>query len=415
MKPFRPELVLLTVILLGLAPPALAQASAPRLGYQYTFGQQLTLSLDLPQAVDQVRLYLRLNDGRTRVYTLSVNGTRALYIRDLREEPLEPFSQVTVWWEYPDSWGIVQRTETQTFLYIDNRFEWQQLQEGNLIIHWVKGDRELMFYALDVARKAYADLESTLQPPPLSAPLHVYIYPSSADLQSALRLAGREWIAAEAHPAVGAALVAIPPSPQAQQAMEMLIPHELTHVQLYRMVGAEAYPQLPVWLREGLATSFEQRPDPAYRLALQQAWQSQTLIPLSDLCQTFGSDEGRILLAYAQSQSLVTYLRQTYGWTRMRALITAYGDGLGCSAGVERALGKDLLALERDWRLWLERAGQPMSPFARFFTLAGQTLRAVAPWLLLLVLLSLPPFLHGLGARRPAPASGQAQPQSNVQ
>jgi len=395
-----PEALVLALLLLSLVSSALAQEAKPRLSYQYTFGQQLTLGLDLLQPVTEVKLYLRLSDGRTRVYTLPAEGTRVLYKRDLRVEPLEPFSPVTFWWEYPDVWGVTQRTDPLEFLYLDNRFPWQRLQEGKLTIHWVNGDQDLMLYALDVARKAYADLEATLQPPPVTESLHVYIYPSSADLQSALRLAGREWIAAEAHPAVNAALVAIPPSPHAQQDMEMFIPHELTHVQLYRLVGAEGYGYLPLWLREGLATSFEQRADPAYRLALQQALQRQDWIPLSDLCSAFGGDETRLVLAYAQSQSVVTYLRQTYGWTRLRALIMAYGDGLGCSAGVERTLGKDLVTLDREWRIWLEQAGQPVSPLTRLFTLLGPAWHTVAPWVLIAGLLSLPALVSVSGLRR---------------
>ncbi len=252
-----------------------------------------------------------------------------------------------------------------------------------------------------MARTAYNELERTLQPPPVTEPLRIYIYPSQADMQSALRLAGREWVAAESHPAVGAALVAIPPSPTAEQDMEVYIPHELTHVQLYRLTGAQGYANLPVWFREGLAASFEQRPDPAYRLALQQAQLRQDFIPLAEMCKTFGTSAAdRMTLAYAQSQSVVNYIRQTYGWTGIRNLIEAYGDGMGCSAGVERALGKDLLALEREWRLWLERSGRPVSPLGAFFNAVGQWLRAAGPWLVLTFFISLPMLLGVAGTRR---------------
>lgn len=394
-----PEVLALLFLLLSLTTGARAQEATPRLSYQYTFGQQLTLALHLPQPQEKVKLYLRLSDGRTRVYTLPAHETRVMYERDLRLEPLEPFSRVTAWWEYTDSWGIPQRTTELQFLYVDNRFDWQQLQEGNLIVHWVNGDQSLMLYALDVARKAQNDLERTLQPPPLTEPLRIYVYPSTEDLQAALRLAGREWVVAEAHPAVGAALVAIAPSPTAQQDMEMLIPHELTHVQLYRLVGAEAYPNLPVWFREGLASNFEQRADPAYRLALQQAQQRQAWIPLAEMCKPFSGATDRLTLAYAQSQSVVAYIRQTYGWTGIRLMIEAYQDGLGCSAGVERALGKDLSTLEREWRLWVERAGRPVSPATVAFSAFGQIIRAAAPWLLIVLMVSLPTLLNALFRR----------------
>jgi len=47
---------------------------------------------------------------------------------------------------------------------------------------------------------------------------------------------------------------------------------------------------------------------------------------------------------------VVRYIRETRGVPGLTALLAAYGDGLGCSAGVERALGISLTTLEDRWR-----------------------------------------------------------------
>jgi hypothetical protein len=171
------------------------------------------------------------------------------------------------------------------------------------------------------------------------------------------------------------------------------------HSMLYDTLGPEGYASLPTWLLEGLATYVETRPDPAYTLALneaREATQAQdmtALIPIETLCMPFPEDHQRARLAYAQSASLVTFLRETYGWTRIRALVNAYADGMACSAGAERALDMTIGQLDRAWRIWLEQRSAPAaasSPLRAGFTVL---LRDTGPWLMLLGIILLPTLL----------------------
>ncbi len=150
---------------------------------------------------------------------------------------------------------------------------------------------------------------------------------------------------------------------------------------LYREMGAGAYGNLPVWLSEGIATMAEAYPNPDYANALDVASRNGSLIPFGELCDSFPPDSGRAFLAYAQSQSFTAYLRDTYGFTGLAALVRAYGDGLGCDLGASRALGMPLSQLEARWR---EAAlGQNMT---------GAALRDLAPYLIVMGLALLIPL-----------------------
>jgi hypothetical protein len=83
---------------------------------------------------------------------------------------------------------------------------------------------------------------------------------------------------------------------------------------------------------------------------LNQAVETETLIPMKALCRPFPSDAATALLAYAQSASFTRYLHSEYGITGMEALANAYANGLDCERGMQKALGRSLPQLERMWR-----------------------------------------------------------------
>ena len=116
-----------------------------------------------------------------------------------------------------------------------------------------------------------------------------YIYPSLPDLQSALRLTGYEWVGGQAYPEIGVVLLAISPSSEAILKMKRDIPHELTHKVLYDLTGPQGYAAQPVWFVEGLASTFEHSPDPAYALALQRAPQDRSCSETT-LCHPFPAE-----------------------------------------------------------------------------------------------------------------------------
>ena len=126
-------------------------------------------------------------------------------------------------------------------------------------------------------------------------------------------------------------------------------------------------------------------PDPDYPTALAKAREGGYLISLADLCGPFPADPLRAQLAYAESESAARYLHDRYGSQSVAALLAAYADGLGCSAGVERALGQPLADFESGWLAEAVNANPSMFK-----------LRALAPWLVLAAMVLFAPALFWL-------------------
>jgi hypothetical protein len=116
-------------------------------------------------------------------------------------------------------------------------------------------------------------------------------------------------------------------------------------------MGSE-YQYLPAWVSEGIASQVEFFPHPEYQIRLEKAHDTGDLIPLAQLCQAMPTDPDQAVLAYAQADSVLEYIRQEYGVTAVQAMIAAYDRGVGCERGVEIALGIGLKKLDKEWAGW---------------------------------------------------------------
>jgi hypothetical protein len=235
-----------------------------------------------------------------------------------------------------------------TFTYEDNRFAWQTLDSDPFRVHWYEGD---VSFAQDVLNTAQAGLERARSLLSLAEPagrIDIYAYASGQEMQSTLRLGGLSWIAGHADPELGIMIVTLAPGPDQRRETERQIPHELMHILMYQAIGP-AYYSLPTWLKEGLASNNEPRPNPDYYIILQSAVEKESLIPLIYLCQSFPSDSS-VYLAYAESASFISYLHLVYGPAGLQSLVERYVAGMGCEQAPEAAVGRSLGQLETDWR-----------------------------------------------------------------
>lgn len=369
-------ILLLALSLLALLPllsPAVAGSSSfqempitvGEATVAYTFGQQAIFSIQATSSSDITALYLYIqSEGSERVEVMLVPveagpSVRATFTRDLRLFPFPPFGTVTWWWEIRDAAGRQLTTAPSTFRYEDNRLNWVKRTAGPITVYSPVDDPRYMQAALDIAATHRERISRSLNTPAPET-VDIYLYPSLADLQAALRMAGRTWMGGQARPELGVILVAIPYDDGSIARMEQEIPHELTHLILYHMLGPEGYSRIPSWLDEGLAIAHQTHPDPNMDTLLERARLEGRLIPLRDLCAPFPTDPAQALLAYAESGSLVRYIRQRYGDSGLRALLRAYADGADCDTGVWQALRISLDQLERAWRADLSGMGKWM-------------------------------------------------------
>jgi hypothetical protein len=314
---------------------------------------------------------------------------------------LHPFARIFFWYRLTLQGGEIYTSPQFSFDYVDNRFPWQTLEDASVRLHWFAGDISFGQAAFDLAHIGLQVVNALIPATPLglrqNEPIDIYIYATPTDVQNALSLGGQPWMAGQASPDLGVALVSI--SAGAGQTIAMLrqIPHELAHVMLYRYTGA-AYNQLPTWLREGIASLAELYPNADYIQVLGIATQNQTLLPIPDLCGLFPQDASGALLAYAESASFTRYLHEAYGISGLLTLIQAYSDGLDCEQGAARALGSPLSQLDQQWRQ--KALGE---------NVGGQAFRNLLPYLVILVVILAFPAWGFTTARK---RSGHAASQS---
>jgi len=316
------------------------------------FGKTITFAAKIksPLTIQQVSLLFRgVREDVTRVETVQVAEDGSVsFTYDASLNVFPPFSQIVFWFQATLADNQTYTSAPITFPYNDSRFPWRDTTRSNVTVHWYAGDDAFGAAALDAAGAGMLAMNEFI-PISLTEPVNIYIYSNISDLQNTLMLGGEEWVGGHASPELGVVLVAVAPGTSQSMELETEIPHELAHVMLYRSLGSK-YNNQPAWLLEGIASMVELYPNPDYARALEIASENNSLLAFDDLCASFPTDAGNAYLAYAQSQSFVTYIRETYGTTGLGRLTNSYGDGFPCELGATNALGTPLSQLDSRWR-----------------------------------------------------------------
>jgi len=347
------------------------------------FGNTITFKAKIksPIPIKQVSLLFRgVDEDVTRVETVQVaEDGMVSFTYDASQNFFPPFSSIVFWFQATLADDQTYTSAPITFPYNDDRFPWREMNRGNITVHWYAGDDAFGAAALDAAGKGMQAMNEFI---PISAtePVNIYIYSNISDLQNTLMLGGEEWVGGHANPELGIVLAAIAPGESQSIEMETAIPHELTHVMMYRSLG-QKYLSQPAWLLEGIASIMELYPNPDYARALDIASRNDSLIAFDDLCASFPTDAGNAYLAYAQSQSFVSYIRETYGISGLGRLTSSYGDGFPCELGAINALGTPLSQLDARWR---------ESVLGK--NAAGVAARNLSPFILLMILVLVVPM-----------------------
>ncbi len=336
-------------------------------GHSYVFTQELRFQLEAQSDYDIIQVVLsyqatgepnptirRPQFERGTVVTID-------YAESLANRPLKPFSQIEYWWFVADAGGNQIITPPQTFDYEDDRFAWQEVSAEGVSVRWYAGGEDFGQRALALAQDAKRRISNDIGAA-VHKPIRIYLYANIEDMQGALVTGGREWVGGQAFPELATIVTTAAPDESGRGWMERVIPHEITHLVVYQAAGSRRG-VVPAWLNEGLAANSEVSVDPQREAVLQAALDQGTLLPLQDLCLAFPIEPQRATLAYAQSSSVVRYIRDTYGADGLRRLVVAYGYGAGCQKGVEEALGgMTLEELEAQWRASLLRTAPQPAP-----------------------------------------------------
>ncbi len=263
-----------------------------------------------------------------------------------RSGSLPPGARVWWQWELSDAAGARMVTEQTWDTLRDERFTWQTLQQGDVTVLWVEGDRA---FARALLRLAQASLDRLSAELGVSAPgpIQLVIYPTTEDLLSAL-VYPADWTGGVAFPAYNITLIGIAPD-QLDWAAQV-IPHELTHL----VVGVRVFNcrglGLPTWLDEGLAMVGEGADSGRGLDAVKEALAAGQLGQLSSLASGFQVEGDLARLSYDYSGEIVAYLLAEHGPEKLQALLDAIQSGQKAETALQATYGFDTDGLDAAWR-----------------------------------------------------------------
>lgn len=263
-------------------------------------------------------------------------------------------SSLQYWWMIEDAEGSKVETDPIQVQFEDTRYSWHSLTEGKITIYWYEGAKsfaqELMAVAQQALDKLTKDTGAYLE-----KPAEIYVYASTKDLQGAM-INPQEWTGGAAFTRYGIIAIGIPTV--SLDWGKGAIAHELTHLVIHQMT-LNPYNELPAWLDEGLAMYAEGQLEPEYVSFLNRAIAEGNLISVRSLSSPFSAYTEKSALSYAQSYSLVDFLINGYGQSKMLELLNTFRAGSGYDAALERAYGFDMDGLDALWREYIAKQLQP--------------------------------------------------------
>ncbi len=258
---------------------------------------------------------------------------------------LPPGAQVEYWWTAQDSAGHSTQTDTSTVSFDDNRYNWQSITTGPVTILWYSGDNQFANALMTAAQQGLQRIQTAIGLTP-QGHVSVYIYGSTSDLQGALLFA-QQWEGGVTFE--GFNIIAIGVATNQLSFGEGAVPHELTHWAVHQVTFNNYGAGLPTWLDEGLAT-YIQGSVPDYQAALNYAIKNNQLISVRSLSSPFSAIPEQALISYGESQSIVTFLLQTYGKDKMDQLLNVFQEGAGYDDALKQVYGFDQDGLDTLWR-----------------------------------------------------------------
>ncbi|MBI4331198.1 MAG: hypothetical protein HY673_07955 [Chloroflexi bacterium] len=258
-----------------------------------------------------------------------------------------------IWWQWhiTDAAGGTYTTPRQSVYWEDSRFSWQVWASAGMDMYYLNQPATLMKDLTAGLEANLARLKLRLDIPTERKP-RVYVYNDSEQVKSAF-LFPQQWTGAVAFPDHNIVLAAV--NANNLDWAKTSLAHEITHLRVGEAVFGP-FGHLPTWLNEGLAEYVEGEMPSYLREILNQAIKDGKLISVRSLGGNFPADSSQAYLAYAESNSLVTYLVDNYGWEKMQQLLEVFTDGSTNDNALKKVYGFDIDGLEKQWKT---RLGAP--------------------------------------------------------
>ncbi len=320
------------------------------------FGETITASLAAESETEivNVEFFYRPLTNRTPLTKRNVAefepGTdiEATYVIDQQITYLPPGTTLEYWWKLTDVNDNALKTERESYLHLDDRYDFQSLSNERITLYWYRGSDDFGQALFDQANQALTQLEDDFGAS-LNQAVQVFIYNGGRDLRDALGPGSNEWTGGVAYANYG--VIAMGVAPSSLQWGLQATTHELAHLVIHQ-VTANPYGDIPRWLDEGLAVYSEDpdQLDAQFRLSLQEAIDNNQVMTLQTLSSSFPADAQEANLAYGQSRAVVDFIIDTYGKEAIAELLTIFSEGELYDRALEQALGLDTWELDAQWR-----------------------------------------------------------------
>ncbi len=261
-----------------------------------------------------------------------------------------PGTMITYSFELRDSSGETVTTKERQFVYHDVRFEWNELSSGPITIsyHGPGGVRKRAEDLLDTIVKTVEKMGPVLGVD-TGEPIRATMYNTGVEMFEALppsvQERSRDLITAgQASPHFGTLLTL-----GGSRDSLGIASHEVTHILTHR-AGANAFRRVPLWLDEGLAEYANvnnDRRQSEYDIALEFAVANETLMPSFGRRYPFNAQD--TIVFYGQSRSIVNYMIEQFGPSKMSELLAALKTGGSIALAVKNVYGVTQSELDAFW------------------------------------------------------------------
>ena len=345
---------LLLALLMGGLLPVLAQEGITVTSntYEYTFSEEIVFRLQAhsESEIEEVTLFYKYGlKGAANRRLPEFTPDREIvveHVERLQRGEIPPGSEIEYYWRIEDAAGHRLKTETVTFTYMDDRFDWQHLTQDKVTLYWYDADRAFGQRLLDSAVDSLARLEERVGVE-LEHPIKIIVYQSKEDMMEALAFKGQvfEALITTLGTVVAPDIVLLHGT---HAEVDRTIAHELTHV-VVGLATENPYGDIPAWLNEGLAMYNEGDLRGGNRAALEAAIRENRLHSIRSLTAHTGRPE-EVNLWYGEAYSVVEFLIETYGKEKMAELLAVFKEGTPYDEALMRVYGFDQDGLDARWR-----------------------------------------------------------------
>lgn len=280
----------------------------------------------------------------------TVNASYSLNMQQYGQIP--PGVDIDYWWIIKDTAGDKLQTAPNHYIVVDNNHTWNTLTQGKINVYWYGQNKAFGQSVMSEAQTGMSTIANDTGGT-LDQMVNISVYTSAQDYAASV-LGAPEWSGGVTLAQYNSIFVVV--EPDALSSDLPGVAHELTHTVVGQMTS-NPYNSIPFWLDEGLAVhvQFTGLTLPSqFTTALSNAISNNTLISVRSLCDPFSAYADKANLSYAESVSLVTYLINQYGSTKMEQLLNTFAQGSSYDGALQANYGFDMDGLFTQWKTWVD-------------------------------------------------------------